>query len=97
MQQLHWPGPLASLWARIAAHFAGSRPALGRPTCPQCRSALRHVQRRPIDRLLSHWVPVRRYRCRAMACDWAGTLRDARFDLAPTDSARHYERRIDTH
>lgn len=97
MQQPHPSWPLSGLWVRIAAYFTGSRPALGRPACPQCRSPLRRVQRRPIDRLLSRWVPVRRYRCRAMACDWMGLLRDARFDLAPTDSERHYDRRIDTH
>jgi hypothetical protein len=96
MQQPHLSWPLSGPVARIAAYFAGRRPALSRPACPQCCGALRRVQRRPIDRLLSQWVPMRRYRCRAVACDWAGLLRDARFDLAPRDSARHYDRRIDT-
>ena len=79
MQQPHLSWPLSGLVARIAAYFARRGPALARPACPQCRGALRRVQRRPIDHLLSYWVPVRRYRCRAMACDWAGTLRNARF------------------
>ena len=96
MQQPHPSWPLPGLLARLTAYLSGTRPSLDRPACPCCHGALRRVQRRPIDRLLSYWVPVRRYRCRAIACDWAGTLRDSRFALAPGDERRHYEKRIDT-
>lgn len=58
-------------------------PAAGRPSCPHCHSALSRVPRRAFDRLLSLFVPVRRYRCRAVACSWEGTLRDRHLRPAP--------------
>ena len=72
-------------------------PALGRPMCPRCLGALNRVPRGTLDRLISLLVPVRRYRCRALACAWQGALRNSRFALEPGDDARHYDARIETH
>lgn len=45
-------------------------------TCPNCnsRGSVHRVQRRLIDRALSLFVSVQRYRCDAMGCDWEGNL-----------------------
>jgi hypothetical protein len=40
--------------------------------CPHCGSDLRRVHRRPRDRLLDLFVPVRRYRCKNRDCYWSG-------------------------
>lgn len=40
--------------------------------CPRCGSDLRRIHRRFLDRLLSLFVPVRRYRCRNRDCWWCG-------------------------
>lgn len=70
---------------------------LGRPMCPRCLSGVNRVPRRALDRLISLVVPVRRYRCRALACAWEGALRNSRFDLQPGNDVRHYDTRIETH
>ena len=44
-------------------------------SCPKCRSALQRVWRRPIDRFVSLFVPVHRFRCEKFVCQWAGNLR----------------------
>ncbi len=41
-------------------------------TCPQCGSDLHRIHRRPSDRLLDLFVPVRRYRCKNRDCRWQG-------------------------
>jgi predicted RNA-binding Zn-ribbon protein involved in translation (DUF1610 family) len=41
-------------------------------TCPVCGSPLSRIHRRPRDRLLSWFVPVRRYRCKNRGCGWSG-------------------------
>jgi len=41
-------------------------------TCPVCGSPLYRVHRRPRDRFLSWFVPVRRYRCKNHDCGWSG-------------------------
>jgi len=45
--------------------------------CPRCDAPLDRVQRRIVDRLVSWFTPVRRYRCRmkGWSCDWEGNLR----------------------
>lgn len=68
-----------------------------RPACPCCGGAVNRVPRRLLDHLISALMPVRRYRCRAVACHWEGTLRDERFDLAPDDSAKRFVHRIDSY
>lgn len=46
-----------------------------RPPCPQCGEPLHRVHRHPLDRLLSLFVPLRRYTCYARDCQWTGVLR----------------------
>lgn len=46
-----------------------------RPTrlkCPRCDGGLYRIHRTGIDRLISLYVPIRRYRCRADGCGWSG-------------------------
>ena len=52
-------------------------------SCPKCRSALQRVWRRPIDRFVSLFVPVHRFRCEKFVCQWAGNLR-VRDTLGPS-------------
>lgn len=44
--------------------------------CPHCNGPVIRVRRRFIDRLLSLFLPVQRYRCRmkGWGCDWEGNL-----------------------
>lgn len=46
--------------------------------CPVCDSPLRQVHRRPIDRLISQFYPVHRYRCLNSKCGWDGLLHSKR-------------------
>jgi hypothetical protein len=46
-------------------------------SCPKCRSNLHRVWRRPVDRLISFFVPVHRFRCQQFVCQWTGNLRVA--------------------
>jgi len=40
--------------------------------CPQCNGDLRQVHRRPAERLVGWFVPLRRYRCYNRDCRWEG-------------------------
>jgi hypothetical protein len=46
-----------------------------RHACPQCAAMLVRMPRRAIDRFLSRFVPVQRYRCERFLCQWQGNLR----------------------
>lgn len=50
-----------------------SRPHL----CPMCNGGVERVRRRRVDRLVSLFTPVRRYRCRrkGWGCEWEGNVR----------------------
>ena len=50
-------------------------PAQSRHTCPKCEGHLSRVPRRAIDRLMSFFQPVQRYRCNSFTCQWEGNLR----------------------
>lgn len=51
------------------------------PTCPACNGKLRLVHRRTIDKVQSLFVPLKRYRCRNLDCEWEGNIRgDNNFD-----------------
>lgn len=56
----------------------GASPTAGVPLCPRCNGALIRIQRRPIDRLISVFVPVDRFRCAGRNgkpdCSWSGNL-----------------------
>lgn len=55
--------------------YGYARHGLG--TCPKCGCPAQRVPRRLIDRLLSRFTPVERYRCLSPACVWEGNLREA--------------------
>ena len=42
--------------------------------CPQCAGPTVRVARRWWHRVLSWWMPVKRFRCRSFACGWDGVL-----------------------
>lgn len=43
--------------------------------CPVCSGSINRIPRRLIDLAFSLIMPVQRYRCRALNCDWEGNLR----------------------
>jgi len=45
--------------------------------CTECQGSLIRTPRRPIDRVISLFVPVHRYRCIRFGCQWIGNLRVA--------------------
>ena len=47
-------------------------PALVDAQCPRCGGGLQRVHRHSIDRAISIFVPVRRYRCTNRDCGWSG-------------------------
>lgn len=47
-------------------------PRLTQLKCPKCDGSLGRTHRTGIDRLISVYVPVRRYRCRTDGCGWSG-------------------------
>lgn len=49
-----------------------------RHACPRCEGSVYRVPLRFVDLLLSVFVPVRRYRCDEMGCNWEGNLRTTR-------------------
>ena len=67
--------------ARIALYSSG-RPTDSRHHCPLCGATLVRTPRRLIDRLLSRFTPMLRYRCERFLCQWQGNLR-----LGPMDEA----------
>ena len=57
--------------ARYSGHAAQDR------VCPICHGPVDRVRRRFVDRLISFFKPIHRYRCRSKGwgCDWEGNLR----------------------
>lgn len=47
-------------------------PALALVRCPRCSGPIHRVHRHTIDRLISLYVPVRRYSCASAQCGWRG-------------------------
>ena len=47
--------------------------------CPRCDGDLIRIRRRPIDRLLSLFVSLRRFQCTNPGCNWNGNLRKDRY------------------
>lgn len=45
------------------------------PECPACKHTTHRVHRRLIDLLANLFVPILRFRCGAMDCDWEGNMR----------------------
>ena len=52
----------------------GTRGARGARGCPRCFGPTARVARTLPDRLLSLWMPGKRYRCCALLCNWDGLL-----------------------
>jgi hypothetical protein len=53
----------------------------GGSACPRCKASVFRISRRFIDLLVSLVMPIRRYRCVSMACNWEGNLREKRASL----------------
>jgi hypothetical protein len=49
-----------------------NNPALSATICPKCGGPIHRIHRKPLDRLISLYVPVRRYRCHNSGCAWRG-------------------------
>ena len=47
-------------------------------SCPVCQSSVIRVARRPVDKLVSMFRLVHRYRCSAHTCKWEGNVRYVR-------------------
>ncbi|HET7377509.1 MAG TPA: hypothetical protein VFK30_12430 [Anaerolineae bacterium] len=47
----------------------------GNHICPNCGSKTQRVHRRPLDRIRSLFVPMKRYHC--PKCGWTGLRRSA--------------------
>jgi hypothetical protein len=45
--------------------------------CPTCGQPIVRIQRRPLDRLHSVFVPVWRFACSSRNCGWTDTIRRA--------------------
>jgi predicted RNA-binding Zn-ribbon protein involved in translation (DUF1610 family) len=45
-----------------------------RHTCPECSEQVHRVRRRFIDRVISLFKPVQRYRCLSPSCGWEGNM-----------------------
>jgi hypothetical protein len=60
---------------RAASVQRSSAPAC---RCHECGDILIRVPRRLVDRLLSAFAPVRRFRCSNLLCLWEGNLRQSR-------------------
>ena len=59
------------LSTREASYAPGAR----EQSCPRCAGNLIRIRRRIVDRLLTLFVPVRRYECPYSCCGWKGNLR----------------------
>ena len=53
--------------------------------CPECAGVLVRTSRLPLDRLMSLFKPVHRYRCQDFACHWEGQLPIDRLAIAHGD------------
>lgn len=49
---------------------------MNEPHCPYCNGPVIRIRRRFVDRVLSVFMPVQRYRChmKGWGCDWEGNL-----------------------
>lgn len=50
--------------------------------CPRCNASVFRVSRRLFDLFISIFMPVRRYRCISMECNWEGSLRAKQISLS---------------
>jgi hypothetical protein len=59
------------LFTSILCNQAGP----GKHTCPSCNGSLMRAWRRPVDRFITQFVPMHRYRCVSSSCRWEGNFR----------------------
>jgi hypothetical protein len=59
------PSESSPILAQHAARDAG---------CPSCNGPVFRIHRRSFDRFVNFFMPVYRYRCGSMGCDWEGNL-----------------------
>jgi hypothetical protein len=64
-------GALAAILLRVRWRLIHN-PALALLRCPKCSGRIHRVHRDAVDRLISFYVPVRRYRCANAQCGWHG-------------------------
>ena len=62
------------LYAKKGTYMSGM-PTDERHVCPLCGGTMVRTARRTIDRLLSRFVPLFRYRCEKFLCRWQGNIR----------------------
>lgn len=76
--------------ALITANTARVRPVSGSSghlsstpacRCPECGDVLNKIPRRGVDRALSLFASLHRYRCHNLLCQWEGNLRDGRLRI----------------
>jgi len=53
--------------------------------CPRCASAICRIRRRFVDRLISRFVSIQRFRCESIHCVWEGNLRIAAVERPGAD------------
>jgi hypothetical protein len=68
----------------VASGYAFSVPNC---RCPECGDILIRIPRRGVDRVLSLFVPVHRFRCPNFLCVWEGNLRTSRSRIDPLPDA----------
>lgn len=64
-------GALAAVLARLRYRLLND-PKLTGDGCPRCGGSIHRVHRKWYDRVISVYVPVRRYRCSEEDCRWKG-------------------------
>jgi len=62
---------IAALLIRIRWQLMHA-PSLTTSSCPDCGGEIHRVHRHALDRWISFYVPVHRYRCSNRECEWAG-------------------------
>lgn len=61
----------------------GSDEAKRKMSCPRCGGSIYRIRRRFVDRVISLFTAVRRYRCTDCDCRWEGNLRPERLARRP--------------
>lgn len=70
----------SGLQRRAIVHPGRAEGGADVPGCPLCGcGGLIRIHRRPIDRLLSLFVDVYRFRCQQFECQWEGNLMKRRW------------------
>jgi hypothetical protein len=54
--------------------------------CPKCGGDLFRIARRSIDRAISAFMPVQRFRCHFFSCHWEGNIRLTRQESAAIEA-----------